>query len=308
MKFKLPKITTNARGQVIIVLLLVMLLALSIGLAITQRTTTDLQTSSQTEQSTRAFSAAEAGLEKALSGTGTYGTNETPIQLGNDTSAQLVNSGLLPIAGQYIGVEYPPIGKETITQFWLIDNAVPPRAYSRNSLYIYFGNYPFNAFNTTDNFHPAIEVNIITCEATAGVCTSYQNQRSYYDSSPTDRLNGFLRTGSSGFSCNDPAAIPTIINGSSRFACQILINIANCTIPSCIPQAVRIRLLYANVNQKVAILPVDGTSAFPPQIELYTSKGKSGQTEKTLQLFRVKEMMPSWMDFAIFSINNINKS
>ena len=55
-------------GQIIIVLLLMMLVGLSIGLVVTQRSVTDVSVSTQSEQSQRAFSAAEAGIEKVRQG------------------------------------------------------------------------------------------------------------------------------------------------------------------------------------------------------------------------------------------------
>jgi hypothetical protein len=295
----------DSRGQVIIILLLVMLLALSIGLAITQRSTNDLATSSQTEQSTRAFSAAEAGLEKAVQQGTTVSTQAVP--LGNQTSAEIVNSGFVPVPGSGIALEYPPIGKETIAQVWLSDPANPQYNYSRSSFNLYFGNSPIGGFNTTSNIHPAVEVNIVTCTATSGVCSQYQNQRYYYDSIVRNPANNFSNPSSvpQRVLCNNPS-INTILANNSQFACGVLVDISNCVVPSCIPQVVRIRLLYANTSQKIAVAPIAG-AALPPQVELYTSKGKAGQTEKALQLFRVKEMVPSWIDFAIFSVNNITK-
>src|SRR3989339_1641784 len=58
-------------GQVILILILVMAVALAIGISVIQRSLSDISTSSKVEQSSRAFSAAEAGIEKALRGDAT---------------------------------------------------------------------------------------------------------------------------------------------------------------------------------------------------------------------------------------------
>lgn len=58
---------TDNKGQTIVILLLVMVVGLTIGLSMVNRSLTDIKISQQTEQSQRAFSAAEAGLEDALS-------------------------------------------------------------------------------------------------------------------------------------------------------------------------------------------------------------------------------------------------
>ena len=55
------------RGQVVLILVLLTVVGLTIGLSLISRTITDVRISSQIEQSSRAFSAAEAGIETALS-------------------------------------------------------------------------------------------------------------------------------------------------------------------------------------------------------------------------------------------------
>lgn len=125
------------QGQVIIILLLLMLVALSVGLALTQRSITDVATSTQVEQSSRAFSAAEAGLEKALSGSV---PQDGKILLGNNSEAVVQKSIFLPISGTFAGIEYPPVGRETTAQFWFVDPAVPTGPTTLSSgLQAYYG-------------------------------------------------------------------------------------------------------------------------------------------------------------------------
>lgn len=306
-------------GQVIVILLLVMLVVLSVVLAITQRSTTDLSSSTETEQSTRAYSAAEAGLEKALQRGGTSPssapiTSQTINLPGNQSSATIRNSGYLPVKGSGVAIEYPPIGKESVAQFWLTDPADATNNYNRNSFYIYFGNpvdaaKPATSYDdttTAKNISPAIEVNVVK-QIIAGT-TTYESQRTYYDSlSSRASSNNFVNitTPSSPITCSASPSVTTILKTSSQFYCRVLVNIVNCALPSCVPQLVRVRLLYANLNHKIAIAP--NTGSFPPQVELYTSTGKAGQSQKTLQVYRVKEMLPPWLDFAIFSVNDIVK-
>lgn len=309
----------NQSGQIIVVLLLVMLVVLSVVLAITQRSTSNLSSSSETEQSTRAYSAAEAGLEQALQ-RGTTNPAAAPISSqtinlpGNSSTATIQNSGFLPVAGSQIALEYPPLGKESIAQFWLVDPSTPANNYSRNSYSIYFGNpnlspnqYDDASGATAKNISPAIEVTTVK-QTTIGATVTYEAQKNFYDSlSSRAATNKFITTTSPStpITCGNPTR-DTILKTSSQFYCRVDVNILNCNLTNCIPQLVRVRLLYANVNQKIALAPVTGAS-LPPQVELYTSTGKAGQSQKTLQVFRVKEMLPPWLDFAIFSVNDIVK-
>lgn len=303
----------NQSGQVIVILLLVMLLVLSVVLAITQRTTTDLSTSTETEQSTRAYSAAEAGLEQALQNGGATPIGNTAISLGNNASAIIKNSGLQPVRGSNSAIEYFPIGKETPAQIWLLDPNDPTNVaknYNRNSFTVYFGNpVSVGAYDDTapipKNISPAIEVSIVF-KLVAGTSVSYQNQKFYFDSLSSRRSSNNFSAPTSVCSAGGYTQ-DTILKPSSSFYCKTDVQIQNCQLPNCIPQQVRVRLLYANQNQKLAFAPASGGS-FPPQVELYNATGKAGQSEKTLQVFRIKDMIPPWLDYAIFSYDDITKN
>jgi len=56
----------SQQGQALLIILLVMAVGLTMGLAVVSRSVTDIRISKQEEESARAFSAAEAGIEKAL--------------------------------------------------------------------------------------------------------------------------------------------------------------------------------------------------------------------------------------------------
>src|SRR5690606_12114878 len=56
----------SASGQILVLVLLVVLVALTIGLSIASRTLSTLRNTAELDQSNRAFSAAEAGIERAL--------------------------------------------------------------------------------------------------------------------------------------------------------------------------------------------------------------------------------------------------
>jgi hypothetical protein len=211
-------------------------------------------------------------------------------------------------------LEYPPVGKESIAQFWLVDTTTPANNYNRNSYSIYFGNPNISPNQYDDangasakNISPAIEVTTVK-QTTIGGSITYETQKNFYDSlSSRAATNKFITTTSPStpITCSNPT-VNTILKTGSQFYCRVDITLLNCNLASCIPQLVRVRLLYANLNQKIALAPVSGAS-LPPQVELYTSTGKAGQSQKILQVFRVKEMLPPWLDFAIFSVNDIVK-
>src|SRR3990167_4305413 len=100
----------NSNGQIILILLLIITVGLGIGLSIIQGSLRYVSTSTRVEQSSGAFSAAEAGLERVLSG------GEATFELEKVSVA--VESQVIPAVGQTF--EYPPINKEEIAHIWLV--------------------------------------------------------------------------------------------------------------------------------------------------------------------------------------------
>lgn len=298
----------NSSGQIIIILLLLMLVALSVGLAVTQRSVSEVTTSTQTEQASRAYSAAEAGVEKVIQ----TGTPLTNYPLGNDATATVTSSGFLPQPGSTDALEYPPIGRETTAQFWLVDPAGSAPAYNKDRFDLYFGN------DDTTADKPAVEISVVIKSTNSSNVTNYFSKRFYYDSD-TPRTTGISGNNFNTVSipCNGNQSVNTILAINSKFYCKQTIgpvkdpndgsqNCANPPNTKCQLIMARVRLLYSTENHKVALAPLDG-GLLPPQVQILNSTGTAGQSQKKLQVFKVKDVVPTWFDFAIFSVNEIRK-
>lgn len=300
--------TKKQKGQVIIILLMLMLVALSIGLAVTQKSITDVTTSTQTEQSSRAFSAAEAGIEKALTGGATIGQS---YSLGNDATATVDFSALLPLSASNPppAIQYPPIGRETTAQFWMMDPKSPMASatyYQGNVFDLYFGNP-----KTTEK--PAVELKVVMSDN--GV---FKTKVYYFDSTGRNPPNGFSIVPAS-CKANVSESVDSILGLGQTFFCKQTVGPVTipgsgppetaCNSPACKLILVRARILYANDNQKIALAPnpPSGNNKFPPQVQIYNATGVAGQSQKQIQAFRVIDVVPAWFDFAIFSVNEIRK-
>lgn len=322
LKIKMKK---KPKGQVAVVVLLFLLVALTIGLSVVQQSLTHITTSTQSEQGSRSFSAAEAGIEKSLGDTTQIvGPPPSPVSvpqsdLGNQARAnvQIVNN--LPATG--VALEYPPIGREDIAQFWLADPKNPDNdwqpgrlpgdskfAYGGSTFNVYFGDIA--SFGSSDS--PALAVNLITKDG-AG---NYKSSSGFYDSSSSRAAsNGFASATSCAPDANNPIRIITsssvTINQDSptKFLCYATVSLPAGSIPI----LTRVRILYSNIKQPVALQPVQpdgGCSActLPRQAAIYTSVGYSGQTTKIIQVFRQLDFVPTFLDFAIFSSGQIEKN
>lgn len=89
-------------GQVAVFILLVMLLGLTVGLSVMSRTLQDLKSSTTSDQSSRAFSAAEAGVETALSSLTSGSTNINGITV-NYNVVSMPNSYIATIPKDEVG-------------------------------------------------------------------------------------------------------------------------------------------------------------------------------------------------------------
>lgn len=324
----------NQKGQALLIILLATLVALTIGLTITQRSLTEVSNSSRVEQSSRAFSAAEAGIEDALSKA--TPTDGSLSDLGNSSGYGVTTSGEVPKNTDHlVGLEYPPITKSSFAHYWLADPNqvfIGPNygaTYTHSNFLLYFGNS--NA--DTDTPKPAVEVNVVTYNTAT---SKYLSNKYYLDSDGTRAdANKFTKVSvlTDGSNCsggNIAASVystsnanPLVPNPSSPFYCKVTIppecsgggNCAAYTGANIIPILVRVRVLYSNNSQRIAITPAllgygsapPDYDYFPPQAVLYDATGTAGDSKRKLRLFTLKNVVPFYFDYAIFSSGTISK-
>lgn len=276
-------------GQVILILILVMTVALAIGISVVQRSLSDISTSSKVEQSGRAFSAAEAGIEKAIQSDSNITTS---VDLGNNSVIQGVEKNDVPAANQ--ALEYPPIGKEEMAQVWLVKPSdLITDAYSGN-IDLYWGNA--NRGDSEPDL-PAIELIVVYLSTDS----SYKAKKFFFDSSAASRNNGF----DSSVQMN-PSPLDTSMGNSRSFKLKKTVDIGLTSIPDRQRNILlRVRLLYTSVSDAFAVKPVSGS--LPKQASVFTSVGTAGDTQRRIQVFRLNNVVPFYFDYAIFSASDITK-
>lgn len=291
----------NQKGQVVIILLLVIVVGLAVGLTVVGRSVTEISTSTKTEQSSRAFSAAEAGIEKILQQNPSLGsTGSVPnITFNNQSQAQQIEwNADLPETQK--ALEYPPFGKESFAQFWLANPSNLAASYDRSSFDIYFGDKSQDYSSGKENNQPAIEVHLIYRDGSNG----YKSLKKFIDSYST-------RVPANSFdTCSSPASpIETNDSGSNDrwFYCEASFSGYPLDISNNIyPVMVRVRILYTNTAHPVAIQPTSGGS-LPKQSQIYRSTGTAGDVARTLEVFRQKSVMPQLFDYVLFSAGDLSK-
>lgn len=271
------------------ILILIMTVALAIGLSVIQKSLSDISTSSKVEQSSRAFSAAEAGIEKALRNDFT-GANFT------GSSATVLDSGSLPAAGQ--ALEYPLLSKEEVAQVWLADSrATLPNGDDCGSGYtcydpsaprtldVYWG-------NSTDD-KAALELTLVSYSG------GYVTRKWYLDHNITRNPdNKFTKTDCiryslppNNYQCKFTIGGPSDPDGALPAGRLILI---------------RARLLYNSTSQPIAVAP-KSNSSLPPQARIIESTGIAGETQRKIRVFKLDKVVPPYFDYGIFSAGEIRK-
>lgn len=288
-------------GQIILMLILVMTVALAIGLSIVQKSLTDVSTSTKVEESQRAFSAAEAGIEKALGG------DLSPVLFQETASqAQAQDMGLQPVIPspnpeppvyhRQDPLEYPPLSKEEVAHVWLSDlNSIsnpPSTHYTQNSLDIFWG-------SQDPEDKTALELTLIYHDG-----SKYQSRKWYIDQTVRIPPNNFkLVSCAGGFKLS-----------SSAYQCKVTIGASigeqsDPVLPVGL-MLLRARLLYNNTSQPFAVQAV-GTCgplcSIPPQARVLISTGTSGETQRKVKVFQLNKIVPPYFDYAIFSAGEIGK-
>lgn len=287
---------SKQKGQIIIILLLVMVVALAIGLSIVQKSLIDISTSSKVEQSSRAFSAAEAGIEKMLKGDASCeGASCLSFTDNNSKISKLVDAGLkppYPAANQrQDALEIPDLAKEQVEQVWLANfnspNNPPDKVYTRPTLDVYWGS------DSTDK--PAIELTLVYYIETTH---KYLSQKWFIDpvTSPTRAPNN----GFEGISCS---------GGFKNYLCKKTLNFNS--DQAAWPILLRMRLLYNKNKQPIAVQAENCGAALgcaiPPQDKEIYAIGSSGETQRRVKVYQKNVMVIPFFDYAIFSAGQIKK-
>lgn len=295
----------DQEGQVVLTLILIMTVALAIGISVVQRSISDVSTASKVEQSSRAFSAAEAGIESSLAFPSQGGT----ISLPNEAQASIKDTGWsIPetrSTEQQKALRFPFLSREETAQVWLADptsSNLPDcdtnkNCYSQDTLDVYWGELGSDP--------PALELTLIYHES-----GQYTSRKWYLDSvvsrTPTNR---FTLAACGGYEVetdvgkDDYQCKYTLGNGSSD-ASDV-----NRPLPASL-MLLRARLLYNNTPQSFAVQARDNCGrlcSLPPQKRVISSVGTAGSTQRHLWLEQTKNMVPPYLDYAIFSVGKIEK-
>ncbi len=291
----------NTSGQALLLVLLGMSVILTIALSILSSSVTDIKITTNEQDALRAFSAAEAGVEKALIAGGS-----TSGIIGGSNFSATFSSG----SSSGTSYSYPTnLSSGDTATVWLVNHGTDESlvcdgshpCFTGRTVKICWGAPGTPAASATT---PAMEASIFYA-ATPGDYSTIRIARAPYDP------NGG-RLASNSFTTSDAG---TCTVGSNSFAFQKTIDLATLGVPAGSYnvanglQMLRIRLLYnTNTPQPLGIdTNFAGNTNLPPQAVSIESTGTSGEATRKVQVLKNYADLPPVFDGAVFAPPDIVK-
>lgn len=283
----------HASGQILVLVLLVVLVGMSIGLSIASRTLSNLKDTTKLNTSNRAFNAAEAGIEHAL--TILKGPNPTQCQAptGCGDTISLAGIDKVKVVTNPIGGNTRAFGIDSLNRDEVIQ--VNLEGYTGSSIKAYWGSN--TKTGCTDS--PAIVVSVVYRLSNG----TYSMSKSALDDCATDasHANNF----------NDATVSPasgtvTLQDGTTRsnyrYMATLDFSSGDLQIPSGATMLLaRVRLMYGSSTEPIAIAPVGSGVTLPTQGQQITSTAVAGQTQRTVKVVRSNTNLPAIFDYALFN-------
>lgn len=268
----------NQNGQALLIVVLVMVVALTVGLSLALQTATNLRTSTEEENSQRAFSAAEAGIERVLR-TGVGIADER--SLGNSSNIKKVE--VTDIKGTEVLLNGGnSVNKDDGVDVWLVaHNASGSADYTTP----WSGNLTVNwGRSAGDCSNAALELIVISGASVASATST----RYAIDPCPARRLaNNF---------CPKAGGVCTTLTNPGDTVAGVSYSYKT-TITVTSGYIVRIVPLYTGTSLAVA-----GDSILPLQGKRLDSVGESGDAVRKITFFQGYPRLSSELfQYAVFS-------
>lgn len=278
------------QGQAILTIIMLMVVALTIGFAIAGQTVTDIDMSRLSEESGRAFSAAEAGLEEALSSSMGLGTGNFENASFNYKKEEIDTDEFY----------YPLLlkGSET-AQIWLTEGEEPnfTNSYSGTAIKVGWGKLNNNWQN--DEGTPALKVLVLYFDG-----SDYKLGKFFLDPK-TDRENNFCFP--NGQNCQGVSNFKTtgeLIGGKTfQFSADLDLSSFTGGIKKLI--FLRANLFYNTDGQYFGVKAIG--ASLPKQGTMIESTGRAGVTVRKVILYDLGPKSPPFLDYALFSSESIEK-
>lgn len=315
-------------GQALLLVLLSMAAVMTVVMSVASRSVTDIAVSTSEEDALRAFSAAEAGIEKALYNGAVFLT-PTPVASGTTTGDATFTSKITN-SSEGDAFKYPGIldAGESAT-FWLVGRTSDGGfTCSNDECYrggridnICWGSYGNSTYPAGEK--PAILLSIFydwTGSDTGSMISSggldFSNikviRQGYDPDGPRASSKGFY-TANTGANCKIGDTTFAYSTGNINFMpiqsnVPSEIKMPNGCRGECLIM-IKVRVFYNNPSRPEQLgIDMGGGSPLPPQGNRIESTGVAGESTRKVNVFQTYSEPPSIFDAAVFSLTDFSKN
>ncbi len=286
------------KGQALIIGLLFIVIVSTIVLAFVSRSLKDVKISTESQKELRSFSAAEAGLEKALNNPQSFlAEGQTQVQVGN------INVNVSTEKAQWgknIAFTYPDnLVQDEVRQFFLTQyddtthSLNTSEYYNAGKLSVLWGKV--NSNGSPAGQQPGVEITLYYQDNNDG--GKIKTKRFAYDAQGRGNFSTSVDSvGGSSF---------TTTFGTKRFAYRATLNFN--LNPGQIPLFLRTRFLFNGQVQHplgFAVPSGENPTYYPTQGYKITSQANKGENDSAVQrleAFKSFPILPSAFDYALYS-------
>lgn len=290
----------DCAGQILVVVLLVMAVVLTVVLSAASRSITSVSVSRKEEEALRAFSAAEAGIERALVSTGVATLSDS---LERDVSYTAHVSGIAEGSGEY----YLPvlIASGEAATVWFVSHDSIGRTVCDAAHPCFVGKklrvcWGQPGTSSSSPSSPVVQLNVFYLTSVDDFATS-SVARAIYDANSS-------RASGSGFSSPSIVGGCTITQKNLAFGTDIDLNSlgvpSNVTSNPNLLKLARLKLLFGDMSHPVGVSvndPANGGSTLPRQGDRVESVGSAGEANRKIVVERIYSSVPSIFDYGLFS-------
>lgn len=296
--------SSSQAGQALLLVLITLAAIVTIVLSVVSRSVTDIRTTAKEEEATRAFSAAEAGVEKALISTLNTTTLSDSGELENASfTAQVSNYA----QGQTSFVHPRDILSADSGSIWfvshntsgnLVCNSPTLPCFAGNQIRICWGNSA-----TINAQTPALEISVVYDPDANGNFSNASIARAVYDPNPSRRSSNSFAA--SGGNC-------TIAGRTFPFSATV--NFGSIGIPGASYnsqnglQMANVKFLYNTTTASSFGVDVSASGGIlPGQGRRVESTGRSGESARRVEVYTLYPDVPVIFQSAIFTPGGLVK-
>lgn len=260
------------QGQVLLVVILIMVVTLTIGLSVVSRTIINLRTAQEEEASQKAFSAAEAGIEKIITS-----NQNTPLNATLPNNARYSTSITTVSGGTFLVNNGNVIPKDDGADIWLSTYPNYASPFTGSVTIYWSSDSDICSSSPSTNTKAALEVIILSGSIPANAVARHVALDPCTTRASANNFSSAVNNGGSA--------------GGRTFGHNYTITgISNGLLMRIIP-------LYASTN-----LAVTGSSALPSQGQIIESIGTAEESQRKIVVYKGYPKVPvEFFPFLLFS-------